>query len=121
MNTYELIMSFFVYVLHCSDGTFYTGHTDDLNKRLYEHQTKINSCYTSSRLPINLIYYETFGSRDEAIAAEQQIKGWSRAKKQALVDGNFKQIKFLAKRPRRQEFILRGSLHSHLRTNGSDR
>jgi predicted GIY-YIG superfamily endonuclease len=121
MNSYELIMSFFVYILQCSDGTFYTGHTDDLDKRLYEHQINAHSCYTSTRLPVNLIYYEIFNSRDEAIIAEQQIKGWSRAKKQALINGNFKQVKFLAKRPSRQEFILRGSLRSHLRTNGSDR
>ena len=112
------MQSFFVYVLQCSDGSFYTGQTDDLAKRLHEHQMNHYDCYTSKRLPVELVYYDTFGSRDEAIRAERQIKGWSRVKKQALIDKNFERIQFLSKRPTRQEFILRGSLRSHLRTNG---
>ena len=83
---------FFVYILLCSDGSFYTGHTDDLEKRVYEHQTQLHDCYTSKRLPVDLVFYKNFSSRDEAIAAERQIKGWSRIKKQALIDGKFDNI-----------------------------
>jgi predicted GIY-YIG superfamily endonuclease len=86
------MLEFFVYILRCSDGSFYTGHTDDLEKRISEHQTSHYDCYTSSRLPVELIFYATFGSRDEAIAAERQIKGWSRAKKQALADNDFERL-----------------------------
>ena len=71
---------FFGYILQCSDGSFYTGHTDDLEKRVYEHQTQLHDCYTSKRLPVDLVFYKNFSSRDEAIAAERQIKGWSRIK-----------------------------------------
>ena len=83
---------FFVYILQCSDGSFYTGHTDDLEKRVCEHQMNHYECYTSKRLPAHLVFYKTFGTRYEAIAAERQIKGWSRIKKQALIEGNFNKI-----------------------------
>ena len=86
------MLEFFVYILRCSDDSFYTGHTDDLEKRISEHQTLHYDCYTSNRLPVELIFYATFGSRDEAIAAERQIKGWSRAKKQALADNDFEHL-----------------------------
>ena len=86
------MQEFYVYIVRCSDGSFYTGHTDDLEKRISEHQTPHYHCYTSNRLPIELIFHATFGSRDEAIAAERQIKGWSRAKKQALADNDFERL-----------------------------
>ncbi len=89
---------FFVYILRCSDGSFYTGHTDDLEKRLFEHNSQHYDCFTSQRLPVELVYYATFGSRDEAIAAERQIKKWNRAKKQALINNDFTHIKVLAQR-----------------------
>jgi predicted GIY-YIG superfamily endonuclease len=94
---------FFVYLLQCSDGSFYTGHTDDLEKRLYEHQMNYYECYTSTRLPVSLVFYMTFCSRSEALAAERQIKGWSRIKKQALIEGNFNKICTLsrARRPKK--------------------
>jgi len=89
------MQDFFVYILQCSDGSFYIGHTDDLKKRVYQHQMNHYKCYTSKKLPVNLVFYETFGSRDEAIAAERQIKGWSRIKKQALIEGNFDKIRIM--------------------------
>jgi len=92
--------SFFVYILRCSDNSFYTGHTDDLEKRLSEHQSVCCSCYTSKRLPVELVFYTTFGSRDEAIEAERQIKGWSRAKKEALIENDFSRLQVLAKKPK---------------------
>jgi predicted GIY-YIG superfamily endonuclease len=92
------MQEFYVYILRCSDGSFYTGHTDDLEKRISEHQTLHYHCYTSSRLPVELIFHATFGSRDEAIAAERQIKGWSRAKKQALADNDFDRLHVCTKK-----------------------
>lgn len=94
---------FFVYILQCSDGSFYTGHTDDLEKRLYEHQINQYECYTSKRLPVHLVFYRSFGTRNEAIAAERQIKGWGRTKKQALIEGNFNKIHIagLSRRPKK--------------------
>jgi len=65
---------FFVYILRCSDRSFYTGHTDDLDKRLSEHNLGYYGGYTSRRLPIYLAYHATFASREEAINAECQIK-----------------------------------------------
>ena len=94
--------SFFVYILRCSDNSFYTGHTDDLEKRLSEHQSSHCSCYTSSRLPVELVFFCSFGSRDEALDAERQIKGWSRAKKQALIENDFSLIRLLGKRTKKK-------------------
>ena len=88
--------SFFVYILQCVDGSFYIGHTDNLEKRVSEHQTEHYNCYTSTRLPVDLVFYQTFGSRDEAIAAERQIKGWCRLKKLALIEGNFNKLRRLS-------------------------
>jgi predicted GIY-YIG superfamily endonuclease len=92
---------FFVYLLRCADGSFYTGHTDDLEKRMFEHKSLHYHCYTSSRLPVELIFYASFGSRDEAIAAERQIKGWGRAKKQALSENDFERMHRLCKKIRK--------------------
>lgn len=92
------MQDFFVYILQCSDGSFYTGHTDNLEKRLYEHNSGFYDCYTRRKLPVSLVYHATFASRDEAIKAERQIKNWSRAKRQALVDNNWDLLKLLAKR-----------------------
>jgi Predicted endonuclease containing a URI domain len=90
--------SFFVYMLRCADDSFYTGHTDDLEKRMSEHQNQQIPCYTSLRLPVELIYHAPFKTRDEAIAAERKIKGWSREKKKALINNDFRYIKLLSER-----------------------
>jgi predicted GIY-YIG superfamily endonuclease len=92
------IMAFYVYILKCSDKSYYTGHTDNLEKRLFEHiNGEITSCYTFKRRPVELVFSETFGSRVEALAAEQQIKGWSRAKKEAMMRGDWKEVSRMAK------------------------
>jgi predicted GIY-YIG superfamily endonuclease len=78
-------MAFWVYILRCSDESYYTGHTDNLERRLGEHQQGVIRCYTSTRLPVCLMFSEEFTSREEAIVAEQQIKGWSRKKKEAMM------------------------------------
>lgn len=81
-------MAFWTYMLRCADGHYYVGHTDDLDARMVAHQSGTLGGYTHSRRPVALVWSETFAVREEALAAERQIKGWSRAKKQALIDGD---------------------------------
>jgi predicted GIY-YIG superfamily endonuclease len=72
---------FCVYILRCNDGSYYVGHTDNIDKRISEHNLGLISGYTKTKLPIELVYMSTFSTRDEAFMAERQIKGWSRKKK----------------------------------------
>ena len=85
-------MSFWVYILQCADGSYYTGHTDNLEIRLTAHEQKTFKCYTNKRLPVKLVFYEEFLTRDEAFARERQIKAWSRIKKQALINRDWKKL-----------------------------
>ena len=85
-------MTFWAYILKCSDGSYYTGHTDNIDRRLVEHQTGLLPGYTSNRLPIELLWKEEFPSRYEALSAELQIKKWSRAKKEALIRSDWSAI-----------------------------
>jgi predicted GIY-YIG superfamily endonuclease len=89
-------MPFLVYILKCADASYYTGHTDNLEKRLASHQSGEVESYTSARLPVELVFCETFGTRVEALEMERRIKGWSRAKKEALMRGDWKRIQQLA-------------------------
>jgi len=89
---------FFVYIIRCANGSFYTGHTDDIDKRMAEHQSQNYQCYTALRLPVDLVFCASFALRDEAIVAERKIKGWSHAKKQALIDKNFELLHILSAR-----------------------
>ena len=89
-------MPFQVYMLECSDGSLYVGHTDDLDARLSAHRSRRHAGFTARRLPIRLIFSEPFNTRDEAFAAERQIKGWSRAKKLALARGEWDLVVQLA-------------------------
>ena len=90
-------MAFHAYLLRCSDGSFYAGHTDDLESRIAAHQMGMIPGYTLARRPLHLVWTESFGTRDEALTAERRIKGWSRAKKQALVDGDWARLSLLAR------------------------
>src|SRR5882672_539817 len=78
-------MQFWMYVLACADGSYYVGHTDDLEKRLAAHSDGTFGGYTAKRPPVTVAYAEVYDSRDEAFRRERQVKGWSRAKKQALI------------------------------------
>lgn len=89
---------FWAYILRCGDGSYYTGHTDDLEKRVAEHQHGEIPGYTCDRRPVDLVWSQDFPSRHEALEAEQTIKGWSRAKKEALVRGDWAAIQRLARR-----------------------
>jgi predicted GIY-YIG superfamily endonuclease len=91
-------MSFWVYILRCADGSYYTGHTDNLEKRISEHTTgAIASCYTFKRRPLELVFSQDFPTREEALASEQQIKGWSRKKKEAMTRGDWAEVSRLAR------------------------
>jgi putative endonuclease len=89
-------MKGYMYILECSDGTYYTGSTIDLEKRLKEHQSGKGSNYTAKRLPVSLLYYEEFADISLAFYREKQIQAWSRAKKQALMLNNCKELHDLA-------------------------
>ena len=94
---------FWVYILKCSDESYYTGHTDDLENRLSQHKSKFfPHCFTVTRLPVELRYSQCFATREEALTAEQQIKGWSRRKKEALILGNWKALSWYAKRKKKR-------------------
>jgi len=77
----------YTYLLKCSDDTYYTGSTIDLERRLKEHQKGLGANYTSKRLPVILIYYELYPRIDHAFYREKQLQGWSRKKKEALIRG----------------------------------
>ena len=81
---------FFVYILRCSDNSYYVGHTDNIEFRIAEHKLGKISGYTSSRLPIECVFIEQFSTREDAFNAERKIKGWRREKKEALIKGNWK-------------------------------
>ena len=85
-------MAFSAYLIRCSDGSYYAGHTDNLEARLAAHQRGEISGYTASRRPVALVFSEQFPSRQEAFERERQIKGWSRAKKEALIEGDWAQL-----------------------------
>jgi predicted GIY-YIG superfamily endonuclease len=91
-------MSFWVYILRCGDDSYYTGHTDNLEKRLAEHQAGEVEGYTSTRLPVALVFSQEFSSREEALVCERQIKGWSRKKKEALIHGDWTEVSRLARK-----------------------
>jgi predicted GIY-YIG superfamily endonuclease len=88
----------FVYILRGSDGSYYVGTTrDTLERRVNEHNAgAFPRGYTKSRLPVELVFHQEFELITDAIAAERRLKGWSRAKKEALIAGDFEQLKELA-------------------------
>ena len=91
-------MAFGVYILRCADGSYYTGHTDNLEKRIAEHDSgAIAGSYTFRRRPVQLAFSQEFSSRKEALEAERQIKGWTRMKKEALIRGDWAEISRLAR------------------------
>ncbi len=82
----------FVYILECSDGTYYTGSTIDLELRITQHQNGIGANYTARRLPVKLLYFERFSTIAEAFYREKQVQGWSRKKKLALINNKMEDL-----------------------------
>src|SRR3972149_5594993 len=90
-------MSFYVYILRCVDYAYYVGHTDDLQRRIAQHDAGEIPGHTEGRRPVRLVFAQEFSTREEALAAERQLKGWSRAKKEALILENWERVKLLAR------------------------
>jgi predicted GIY-YIG superfamily endonuclease len=102
-------MSFWTYMLHCADRTFYAGHTEDLDHRIAQHQSGACGGYTATRLPVKLVWCDEFPTRYEALQAERQINGWSRAKKLALIRVDWSAISVLARNRQEQGGASTGS------------
>ena len=107
-------MAFYVYMLQCADGSYYTGHTDHLEKRLAQHQTRsFPGCYTANRLPVALVFQQAYATREEALGSEQKIKGWSRRKKKAMIRGDWQEVSRLARNTRTKNPVHPKSLEGH--------
>lgn len=88
---------FYVYIIKCNKGSYYTGHTDNLEKRMSEHLNGTVNCWTTFKQPLSVVYVEQFGTRSEALEMERRIKKWSRAKKEALMSNDWQRLKELSK------------------------
>jgi putative endonuclease len=93
-------MGAFVYMLRCADRSFYIGIAtgEDLTRRIAQHQQGTYRGYTFTRRPVHLVWSEYFARITDAIAVERQLKGWSRAKKEALINSDWKTLRQLSKR-----------------------
>jgi len=89
-------MKGWMYILECSDGSYYTGSTNNLELRLVQHQTGDGANHTKKRLPVKLVYFEEYQRIDEAFYREKQVQGWSRKKKEALMNGMPEKLKALS-------------------------
>ena len=87
-----------MYILEGSDGSYYVGSTRDLGFRVSEHQTGRGAKYTSRRLPVKLVYSEEYERVADAYAREKQVQNWSRAKREALINGHLETLSKLAKK-----------------------
>ena len=89
----------FVYILRCADGSYYVGSTRvSLEHRLWQHSTGLGCQYTSTRLPVELVFAQEYERVDEAYAREKQIQGWSRAMREALIRGDFDALAGLSRK-----------------------
>ncbi|HEU4342894.1 MAG TPA: GIY-YIG nuclease family protein [Candidatus Binatia bacterium] len=88
---------FFTYILRCADGSYYVGHTDDVEHRVTQHESALAG-YTATRRSIQLVWFEEFPTREEAKIVEAQIKKWSQRKKAALIDGKIDELKKAARK-----------------------
>ena len=90
-------MKGYMYILKCADGSYYTGSTKDLERRLEQHQNGEGANHTQKHFPVKLVYYEEFQRIDEAFYREKQVQGWSRKKKEALINGDLDRLSHLSK------------------------
>ncbi|MGW2092409.1 GIY-YIG nuclease family protein [Promicromonospora sukumoe] len=86
-----------MYILRCSDGSFYVGSTVDLERRLGQHNEGEGAAYTRRRRPVALVHSEEFSRIDDAHVREKQVQGWSRAKRLALIEGRLEALPDLAR------------------------
>ena len=87
-----------MYILRCSDNSYYVGSTIDLQRRVRDHNDGNGAQYTAQRRPVELVYATEFADIQQAYAAEKQVQGWSRAKREALIRGDFEALPGLAKK-----------------------
>lgn len=88
---------YYVYILKCSDNSYYTGMTNNIERRLNEHNYGLNKeCYTFDKRPIELVFYTEFNDVNQSIAFEKQVKGWSRKKKEAIINNKWEDLKKLS-------------------------
>ena len=87
----------YLYILQCADGSYYTGSTRDVQRRVNQHQAGEGALYTRKRLPVRMVFVEEFPSIKEAFFREKQVQGWSRKKKEALIRGEYGKLPELAK------------------------
>jgi len=90
-------MNGYMYILKCSDDSYYTGSTNNIEMRLKQHQAGEGANYTRKRLPLELVYFESFYRIDEAFLREKQVQKWSRKKKESLINGYYNQLNEFAK------------------------
>jgi putative endonuclease len=96
--TINKMKTYWIYILRCADGSYYTGVTNNVEHRLYEHQEElIEGSYTHNKRPVELVHVEEFPDIMEAISREKQIKGWTRRKKEALICGDCDKLLELSK------------------------
>jgi putative endonuclease len=89
---------YYVYTLQCNDESYYTGVTNNLEERITQHELGyVTTCYTFKRRPVKLVYSVQMNDINQAIALEKQIKGWSRKKKEALINEDWDKLKMLSK------------------------
>jgi putative endonuclease len=86
------------YLLRCGDGSYYAGSTRDLDQRVWQHSTGLGAKYTSTRLPVELVFAAEFDNVGDAYAFEKRVQGWSRAKREALIAGDFNTLPTLSKK-----------------------
>ncbi len=87
-----------MYILKCANGFYYTGSTKNLERRLAQHQNGEGANFTKKHLPVELVYYEEFDRIDHAFYREKQVQGWSRKKKEALINGEYEKLSELSKK-----------------------
>ena len=90
-------MNFWTFMLHCRGGAYYVGHTEDIDRRLWEHENGALPGFTSGRLPVKPVWCANFSNRDDAKNMEHRLKGWSRAKKMALIRDDWAEVSRLAR------------------------
>jgi len=113
-------MPFWTYMLRCAGGRYYTGHTEDLDVRLGQHQQGyFRSCWTYKRWPVELVWCEEMPTRDEALVAERIVGGWSKGKKEALIRGDWTMVSYLARPPTERVGSPSRRFSTSLETNGT--
>ncbi len=93
----------FVYMLRCADGSYYVGSARSLDNRMAQHLAGKGGDYTSKRMPVTLVFAQEFDRIDDAYFMEKRIQGWSRAKREALIEGRFNDLPRLSKKVFRRE------------------